>query len=365
MPSYSGVHGISSYLEMARVISNRSPALQPLVFARIVAAKLLSGLSAFEYGLYGLHDKPLSVARQYMTKKQTTALLERVNPKDQRLLVDDKLRFHRRCRTAGVPAVDVLAVLNRDGEKDADEVVFADFRALLKQWQGRPTIDLILKPRTDSLGTGIRFISLREGGAFDLDGAAIDIAAFSNDLAADMQRDDYLVQPFVRPHSEIAALGEGRALGTLRVLSFLDGEQVRVLYAFLRIPAAGNVHDNFSSGATGNLVAHVELLGGRLGPAWGRPKHSPSRLLQRHARNPATGIQIEGVLVPYWKEVGALIFRAARLFPELPCLAWDVAVTTNGPLLIEANANADMVGAQVCCGTGARAMLAPVIARYG
>ncbi len=96
----------------------------------------------------------------------------------------------------------------------------------------------------------------------------------------------------------------------------------------------------------------------------GRLKDSPSRLLQRYTYNPSTRAPIEGELVPFWREVEALIPRAARLFIELPCLAWDVAVTPDGPRLIEANANADIVGAQVCCGTGAKALLAPVIERY-
>lgn len=365
MPSYTGVHGVSSYLETARLISGQSRLRRPGVLARILAVKLLSGLSAFEYGLYGLHEKPLAVATRYMTKKQTTALLERVNARGKRPLVDDKLHFHRLCRSAEVPTVDVLAVLNRQGKENGDEVVLTDFRALMKHFQSGPTADLILKPRTDSLGTGIRFVSLRDGGAFDLDGCAIDVDAFASDLSVDMQRDDYLVQPFVKPHPDIAALGGGRALGTLRVLSYFDGGQARILYAFLRIPAAGNVHDNFSSGANGNLVAQVELPGGRLGPAWGRPKNSSSRLLQRYACNPTTTALIEGVRIPYWQEVETLIPRAASALAELPCLAWDVAITADGPLLIEANANADIIGAQVCCGRGAKSLLAPVIARYG
>ncbi|MCC7549088.1 MAG: hypothetical protein IT532_15105 [Burkholderiales bacterium] len=355
---------MSSYLETSKAIANRTGGVQSAVLGRILIAKLLSGLSAFEYGLYGLQDKPLSSVTQYMTKKQTTALLRRVNHAHHRPLVDDKLEFHRRCRNAGVPSAAVIAVLNRRGRSDGAEPAYAGFAALAMDFLHHPAIDLILKPRTDSLGTGIRFVSFRDGLAFDLDNKPIAIDAFSADLAADMQRDDYLVQPFVEPHPEIMALGTGHALGTLRMLSFADDREVRILYALLRIPAAGNVHDNFSSGANGNLIARVDLQDGRLSAAWGRRKNSPFRLLQRFECNPFTNASIEGVLVPYWKEVDALVTRAAALFPELPCLAWDVAVTPDGPLLIEANANADIIGAQVCYGRGAKVLLAPVIARY-
>ena len=88
---------MSSYLETSKAIANRTGGVQSAVLGRILIAKLLSGLSAFEYGLYGLQDKPLSSVTQYMTKKQTTALLRRVNHAHHRPLVDDKLEFHRRC----------------------------------------------------------------------------------------------------------------------------------------------------------------------------------------------------------------------------------------------------------------------------
>jgi len=358
------MHGIFSYLETSRLIASRSRGLQPVVLARILLAKALSGLSAFEYGLYGLHDKPLLSVTDYLTKKQTTALFDRVNLAEHRPLVDDKLLFHRRCQRAGLPTPDILAILSVHGIGDGSEKVFRDFPAVMKYFVGGPRIDLILKPRRDSLGTGIRFVSLRDGGAFDLQGGALEVERFTNELAVDMQRDDYLVQPFLSPHPEIASLGAGRALGTLRVLTFLDGEDVHILYAFLRIPAEGNVHDNFGAGANGNLIAGVDPTNGRLSVAFGRAKSSPSRLLQRYECNPSTGARIEGVPIPHWKEVEGLISRSAIQFSELPCLAWDVAVTPDGPILIEANANADIIGAQVCCGGGAKTLLAPVIARY-
>lgn len=363
MHSQSSVHGLSSYIETSSAIAQRSRGQQPLILGRILLAKMLSGLSAFEYGLYGLHAKPLGEVRDYLTKKQTTALFERVNPPGQRVKVDDKLRFHRLCRKANLPTPDILAVLSADGTVDGNEVVLPDFSALIQYFASDARRDVILKPRTDSLGTGVRFVSLRAGRAFDLNDQLIDTEIFARELSVDMQRDQYLVQPFVRPHLQMATLGAGKALGTLRILAFSDRE-VRILYALLRIPAAGNVHDNFSSGNNGNLIAAVDPKTGRLGRAWGRPKNSSSRLLDAFACNPDNGAQIEGMRVPMWEAIQELLARAAVAFSDLPCLGWDVAVTEDGVLIIEANANADIIGAQVCCGVGARSLLGPVYARY-
>lgn len=365
MPTHNRVHGLYSYLKTSSAIADRERGSQSLVLGRILLAKVISGVSAFEYGIYGLHAKPLASISEYLTKKQTTALFQRVNDVRHRPQVDDKLAFHRRCRAVGIPTADVLAVLNANGVGDGDELVLGDFPALLEQGVAGPEADLILKPRRDSLGTGVRFVALRNGNVFDLEGSPLDVERFGRELALDMQRDDYLVQPFVRAHADLATLGAGRALGTLRILTFVDGGVVHVLYVLMRIPAEGNVHDNFGSGANGNLIAKVDARTGQLSAAWGREKNSASRLLQKFDRNPSTHARIEGVSIPLWKEVEDLVARAALQFSELPCLAWDIAVTPQGPLVIEANANADIIGAQVCCGVGARRLLQAVIDRYG
>lgn len=136
------------------------------------------------------------------------------------------------------------------------------------------------------------------------------------------------------------------------------------MYAVMRIPAAGNVHDNFSAGASGNLIAAVDPSTGELSRAWGRKQGSSSGLLDSFARNPATGTQIEGIQVPMWREVQEVLSRAATAFSRLPCLGWDLAVTEQGVLVIEANSNPDLIGGQVCTGVGARTLLAPVIERF-
>lgn len=354
-------HGVKSYIETAHALAARTGASWTVVLARILAVKAISGMSAFEYGLYGLHREPLSKVRDYRTKKQTTALFERINVPERRSMVDDKLLFRRLCQKAGLACPEVLAVLtHQPASHDGPERLFASFSDLMRAYERASRLDLILKPRTDSLGTGVRFVSLRSGRAFDMDDRPLDLAGFWQALSEDMRRDQYLVQPFVRPHPDIAALGAGKALGTLRILALSTSPGMQILYALMRIPARGNVHDNFSSGANGNLIASVDATTGLLSSAWGCQRHTRSRLLQRYASNPDTGARIEGVRIPMWQEVLGLIESATYAFRELPCLGWDIAVTADGPTIIEANANPDIIGAQVCCGMGARRLLGPL-----
>lgn len=358
-------YGLQSYLETARQIAQRNASAWPLVLVRMLRAKAAHGLSANEYGLYGLHHRPWSQLADYMTKKQTTALFDRVNTPSARADAEDKLRFHRRCLTLALPVPTLHAVLRSDkqptDESTTDVPVLAGFADVMQRFAAEADMRLILKPRSDSLGTGVRFVQLRYGQPFDIRNQAIDTYVFERDLQADMQRDDYLVQSFVRPHPALASWGSGKALGTLRIVTLVQAGEVHLLYALMRIPAGNNVHDNFTGGSSGNLIASVDVNSGILQSAFGRRDERFSRLLESFEHNPDTGKRIAGEAVPDWPLIARTVQRAALSFAEMPLLGWDIALSADGIVIIEANSNPDIIGAQVTSGCGARALLRPLL----
>lgn len=328
------------------------------VLLRIGAARARFGLSASEYALYELHRKPWHRLSSYLTKKQATALYARFNPASALQLADDKIEFQRRCAAAGLPTVDILAVLSRTlSTEPGKPPVYRGFEELLNQDRLWSAGALVLKPRADSLGTGVRVVARMDAQLVDINGQALDIAAFVHELHHDMQRDDYLVQPFLRAHAALSRLGAGRALGTLRLVTLRSGDDVRIVYGLIRIPGGSGPTDNFLGGAGGNLIAAIDLARGVIGPARGRQPEDSGEWLRPHRENPATGVPIEGHQIPHWSEVTALVMRATEAFPELALLGWDVAVLDDGPCLIEVNRNPDVAGAQTTTGQGIRALL--------
>jgi glutathione synthase/RimK-type ligase-like ATP-grasp enzyme len=53
--------------------------------------------------------------------------------------------------------------------------------------------------------------------------------------------------------------------------------------------------------------------------------------------HPITGTGIVGFQVPLWDESLRLTQEAAKLVPEVAYVGWDVAVTPDGPVLVEGN----------------------------
>ena len=61
---------------------------------------------------------------------------------------------------------------------------------------------------------------------------------------------------------------------------------------------------------------------------------------KNHLVDHETGV-VEGWQVPRWDEVRQLIYKAHLSLPDLPAIAWDLAITPAGPVIIEANSHWD------------------------
>ncbi len=143
----------------------------------------------------------------------------------------------------------------------------------------------------------------------------------------------FLVQERLVNHPDVAPLA-GAALSTCRIVTILDeaGEPEPIIAIFRMAGDADAVVDNSHAGG---MAAPVDLASGRLGAA-AFLVHDSS--LERLQRREDTGAAIDGAVLPLWPQVIDLAVRAHRAFAPRLLVGWDIALTPNGPVLVEANA---------------------------
>jgi len=243
----------------------------------------------------------------------------------------DKERFLSFCAEHGLPAPAAVAV-------------FAEGRA---RWLGEPSgrlphEDLFVKPVVGAVGAGAsRLLYDPEGDSFRLESTPMSEDEVLRHLEAASLDTALLVQRRLANHPQLVPLVGDRTLSTLRVFTarVLPDEYAPVA-AFLRLGQGDGPVDNFSSGG---LACIVDLESGRLGP--GYRKYGEDR----HLTHPRTGARLADVAVPGMDRVVELCLRAHRVLVEadggfrLPVVGWDVAVTAEGPLLVEANSPCDLI----------------------
>jgi hypothetical protein len=146
-----------------------------------------------------------------------------------------------------------------------------------------------------------------------------------------MQSKGYdLAEEYVVQHPDMSNLSPS-GLNTVRIITQVDKGQVDFLGARLRISVNSAV-DNM---AAGNLAAPIDLSTGIVN---GPGVYSDITKTDEQV-HPITGVSIIGFQIPYWQEVCQMARDAALFDSRNRSVGWDIAITPNGPELIEGNHN--------------------------
>jgi hypothetical protein len=173
---------------------------------------------------------------------------------------------------------------------------------------------IIVKPADGMCGKGIEKIATQETNANDL---------FSR-LTADKK---FVVEQCVEQHPDVAALYP-HSVNTMRLVSIMDDSgEVHIVFRAMRLGAGGGVVDNFNSGGMFVLV-------GEDGTISSDAINKETTIFTSH---PDTGVRFVDTKIPFYTESVEMVRYAASKIPKLRYVGWDVAVTNDGPLLIEVN----------------------------
>lgn len=135
-----------------------------------------------------------------------------------------------------------------------------------------------------------------------------------------------ILEEVVIQHPKMASLCP-TSVNTCRIATLLGDKDQGIVYAFLRI-GNGKVMDNVDCGG---MAARINLETGKLLTV-GADKQGNTFI-----KHPMTNTSIIGFQIPFWEEAKAMCMEAAQMIPEMRFIAWDVAITENGPTFIEGN----------------------------
>lgn len=229
--------------------------------------------------------------------------------------IQDKMRFADLCDRHGLPSIPTLAAY-RNGARLYPHGPFIPDQPCL--W---------VKDLEGSRGSGA--ICWRRDGDRYVDRQG-NVTIAPDALETLLQQRDCLVQPYLVAHPALDALSTGDAVADFRIISGVDPDgQVAIIATQARLGAGGTKPrwTIFADiGEDGRL--RNPLLTGYLP-------------LTHH---PDTDAPISDVLVPFWPQALQLVRRAhggVPAFSRFPLLGWDVAITSEGPVLIETNVGWD------------------------
>lgn len=309
------------------------------ILLRVISLYREKGFEPEEAARLGLLDPKLSEKElsRYVSKKRLEELQQSANPKTWTSLTEDKSIFYVYCKSLGIPIPKLYAIFfqrsagwscNGFGPKCREDWIRFFNMELPSQF--------VLKPARGVYGIGVKIFGRSGEGFIDAFGTPHKAEDIYEAMLSDRQYNTFVIQERLTSHPELVRLSDTPYLQTLRIVTFVgrDGE-CRILDAQFKVIVGQNVNDNISDGRTGNLFATVCLDDGALDQVHlFTPKGFGGTIVSTH---PKTGVSFEGFRLPLWDEACRLAEDAAGKFLPIRTVGWDVAVTPNGPVIVEGN----------------------------
>ncbi len=269
----------------------------------VVASVFIYNISILEYFQFRFFEKNKTERSQWAGTGYMYEYQLLMNPKEARLILDDKTLFYKEYHAYFVHAVADVADLKKSKSIVEKLLNTKSGKLVFKVADGKCGVAVEIKKANEFNETTL--ISFMENNKFDL------------------------VEEFIIQHPSLNALSP-TAVNTVRIFTQLNkNNEVALLGCRQRISVNSSV-DNM---AAGNLAAPIDEQTGIVnGPAVYSDITKPEE-----SKHPITGIDIVGFEVPFWKETIAMVKEAALLHPQNRSIGWDIVITENGPGFIEGN----------------------------
>lgn len=188
---------------------------------------------------------------------------------------------------------------------------------------------IIIKPIDGLGGFGVKKIKVSD---------IKDITEFYKDMV----NNRLFIEELIIQHKDMNKLCD-KSVNTIRVMTFVNNNEVEILYAGVRIGNGKSAVDNFHNGGMGVAVnlKNGKLMGNAL-----------DKDLNEYKTHPLTNTKFNNFQVPCWKEVVKLVKEAALVNTNIKVVGWDVAISEKGPIFVEGNRRPgfDLVQVSLKCG---------------
>lgn len=306
------INKIDGYIEDKMLAGEKLPHKKAGMKASAILNYLLYGTSFSEYFAYRFYALNHAEKLTFMTRRHMFRFFDRYNPKDLRARIGDKRLTH-------IYYGDLMKRDQFDYREGFDE--------FLKFSKKHPK--LFIKQ------------AISWGG----EGAYIADVSTPSNVQSEWEKlnENCVIEERIENCDIIKQLYPG-SLNTIKVLTLWVNGKAEIQTALFRMgnnTPVDNVH-------LGGLCALVDIGSGVV----------ITKAVDNHFReyvfHPVTGKQIVGFVIPMWDKVKELAIRAAAVTPEMRYASWDIAVTENGPILIEGNWDAEFYAEQMLMQKGTR-----------
>ncbi len=286
------------FFERIKTVSQKSGKNRFHIFCDMVWCGLRYGAGYVDYDVIGFYKLNGKQRKTMLTRGLNNKFVKMLNEKDYWHIFDNKNEFN-----TTFSKFITRAWIYPISEKKEEAIRFLQNHDIV-----------FAKPNNGQCGKGIEKIKTSEWDLEEL---------YQHLLESKLE---LLEEPIIQ-HEEMNRLNSS-SVNTIRMVSVMNDKQdVTILATFSRI-GNGKVVDNFNSGG---MTAKINRETGMI------IEEAVDKAGIVYEKHPISGTTIKGFQIPCWQQAREMVIEAAKLSPHVRYVGWDVAITVNGPTLVEGN----------------------------
>lgn len=290
---------IRKMLKMIRQTSSVHNKNAAVIFADMLFCALRYNIGYQDYRVFGFAALSKQERETFLTMNKNLQLVRLLNGKESRKSFEDKRLFFK--KYSGYIKRGWIDI----SDKTADEL-----EAFCKDKDA-----IFVKTPCSFGGQGIGEIKVTPDTSYD---------SLHSELK---KKGQTLVEEKIKQHPKLSAI-HPESINTLRIATLKKDGKVHIICRILRMGQGGSVIDNITSGG---LYAPVDENGRISHPAFCDIKGEAFTV------HPTSRIFLPGYRIPFFEEAVELVRRIAGEENGLGYVGWDVAITPDGPVIVEGN----------------------------
>lgn len=248
---------------------------------------------------------------------QRRQLRKYVQPRIYEIVFQDKVISEMLCMSKNIPSPEIIKIVN-EGESLEHVALELSIQKLN---------NLIFKPRSGKGGGGITCTQFEDGEVNAVQKGSL------VPLGGVRAESELIVQEFIAQHEAMSIIS--RSTNTIRAVTIRNKNgEILIIGTYARFGVGSSKVDNLSQGG---ICVSVGVESGKLSDT------GFDRLSQKFKQHPTSGVLFQGYQIPQWEKVIGLAKRVQSSFEFYPLLGMDIAITTEGPVVIEINSGYDNV----------------------
>ncbi len=295
------------------------------------------GLTIEEYDLYKMYDRPESFRHNFLGVNEQRYYLDLLNPTKYYILARNKYLAHQTLVAAGLPMVTLYAYYDPEAGRACNDTIAHSPKELLQILESKGVSECVFKTTETSHGSNVlvvKFINYDDEMVTLHNGEE---KKFSELLTGKPM----IVEQCIHQTAQMEAINAS-SVNTVRFMTLLypDGS-VKIPATFIKIGRVGRCVDN--AGAGGNVDACIDTETGIMQDAIRFDGWEHITEIDNHpdSNQPINGVQIEN-----WQEICEKVKTFQQAFPFVKAAGWDIALTNQGPFIVEVNDMWDRTGQQ-------------------